>query len=249
MPEENDAGSYDIISDPAKRLAHEGGFLLWLLSIAPGKRVLDMAAATGVHARFLAENGAEVTARDIDSDSIEYARTHRAYPRITWQVQDLREPLDGPFDLVIVMGNTLCLLDTLEDVKKGLAAAARMVAPGGVFFAHVVNYAGLEAAGPRQKVARLASEGIDRIIVKDMVPTGGGGPALVAFSHFELEDGVWRTWGSQSVLLNLRKDTLERLIERAGLRVEGVYGDYDRSPFDENTSPDLLFVARKPDES
>ncbi|MHC4715041.1 MAG: class I SAM-dependent methyltransferase [Planctomycetota bacterium] len=303
MDQQNDTGHYDIISDPAKRLEHEGDFLLWLLSIAPkhgdvtrspspaadvppeaagppdsapenrdwlraqsaGRRmpvpdlprnarppapvpvrVLDMATATGVHAFFLAENGAEVTARDLKEESIDYARAHRSHPRISYEVHDLREARGGPFDLVVVMGNTLCLLESAADVEKGLAAARQSLAPGGVLFAHVVNYAAVEATGPRQKVRRLSTQGVDKIIVKDMVPTGENAPVLVAFSHFEFKDGAWRTWGSQAVLLNLRRENLGAMIEAAGFEIEGIFGDYDRSAFEEKRSPDLLFVARKP---
>ena len=77
MSEKRDSGGYDVISDPSKRLAHEGGLLLQLLSRAPGNRVLDTACATGAHAHFFAENGAVVTARDINEESIQYARENR----------------------------------------------------------------------------------------------------------------------------------------------------------------------------
>ena len=37
----------------------------------------------------------------------------------------------------------------------------------------------------------------------------------------------------------------EGLIDVAGLEVEALYGDFDRSPFDE-TSGEFVWVARKP---
>lgn len=242
---DSDAGDYDIISNPGKRLAHEGDFLLWLLELAPGRRVLDMAAATGVHAEFLASHGAEITARDIDEEAIMYARANRAADRIVYEVHDLLEPAGGPFDLVILMGNTLSLLDCEEDVPRAFEAAHRQLSPGGVFFVHVVNYAALEAGGPRHKVARDESQGVVRVIVKNMVPLGGGGPALVSFSRFQRTGGVWETGASQSVLLNLRRSFLEEAAAGAPFEIHGVYGDYDRSPLEEASSPELLFVLRK----
>jgi 2-polyprenyl-3-methyl-5-hydroxy-6-metoxy-1,4-benzoquinol methylase len=86
-------GYYDIISDPVKRLAHEGEFLLWLLEKAPGPRALDMACGTGVQALFLAGHGARLTARDIDEDMISYARSIRPHDRITYEVADMRAGL------------------------------------------------------------------------------------------------------------------------------------------------------------
>lgn len=242
---DREPADYDIISNPERRLAHEGDFLLWLLELAPGRRVLDMAAATGVHAQFLAAHGADLTARDIDEDAIRYARANRASERIVYEVRDLRKPAGGSFDLVILMGNTLSLLDCEDDVPRAFEAAYGQLSPGGVFFVHIVNYAALEAGGPRHKVARDESQGVVRIIVKSMVPLGGGGPALVSFSRFRRKDGVWETGGDQSVLLNLGRAFLEEAAAVAGFEIQGVYGDYDRSPFDRASSPDLLFVLRK----
>jgi len=243
--EENEIADYEIISDPEKRLAHEGDFLLWLMKIAPGRRILDMAAATGFHAQFLASHGAEVTARDMDKEAISYARERRAAQNITYEVADLREPKGGPFDLVILMGNTLSLLESTADVARAFDAAREQLAPRGVFFVHVVNYAALEAGGPRQKVARHKSGSVERVIVKNMVPLGEGAPTLVAFASFRCTDGRWRTDGSQSVLLDLRREFLRETAVKAGFETEGVYGDYNRSAFDEKNSPDLLLVLRK----
>lgn len=244
MAEEKSAYAYDVISDPSKRLAHEGEFLLWLLSTALGGRVLDMACATGVHAEFMARHGAAVTARDVDEDAVCYAGEKRPHANVTYEVHDLRVAKGGPFDLIMVMGNTLSLLGGIEDVERAFLAVSGMLAPRGVAFAHVVNYAALEAGGPRQKVARKTTQGLDLVVVKDMVPSGEGGPALVSLSYFERKGEVWRTWGSRSVLLNLRKSALIEAAAGAGLAVETVYGDYDRSGFDEKRSPDLLLVLR-----
>lgn len=249
MEERHDPSHYDIISDPGKRLAHEGAFLRWLLERAPGKRVLDMACATGVHALFMAENGAEVTARDIKEDSIDFARANRAHPNLTYEIHDLREPRGGPFDLVVVMGNTLSLLETTEDVSRALQAVGGMLSDNGLIFAQVVNYTKLAEEGPRHKVARSEGEGGGkvRIVVKNMIPaTGGGAGAFVSFSNFELQDGVWQAWGSQAVLLKVTRDSLVEAFAGAGLAVKHVFGDYDRSEYSPHESPDVIVVAAKP---
>lgn len=249
MEERHDPSHYDVISDPGKRLAHEGAFLRWLLELAPGKRVLDMASATGVHALFMAENGAEVTARDINEGSIDFARANRPHPNLTYEIHDLREPRGGPFDLVVVMGNTLSLLETTNDVSRALQAVRSMLSDNGFVFAHVVNYARLAAEGPRHKVARGEAGGRLRIVVKNMIPApegGAGAGALVSFSNFEFADGVWQAWGSQAVLLNLTRDSLVKAFAGAGLEVRHVFGDYDRSEYSPRESPDVLIVAAGP---
>ncbi len=245
MTVERSAEFYDVISDPARRLAHEGPFLLWLLSEAPGDRVLDVATATGAHAAFLAENGAVVTARDIDEDALIYAERHRGRAGLTFETGDMREARGGPFDLVVCMGNSLSMLPACEDVERTLAAISAQLAPGGAAFVHVVNYAALEAKGPRQKVARRGLADGEVVIVKDMVPAGPGAPVLVSFAFFRRRGDEWETSGGQSTLLNLGREYLEYAAGKAGLRVVGEYGDYDRSAWDAAGSPDLLLVMRR----
>lgn len=245
LVENRGAQFYDVISDPHKRLAHEGQFLLDLMSLAPGRRVLDTAAATGVHAEFLARGGAQVTARDVDRDALEYARAHRANPSVMYEQGDMREAAGGPFDLVICMGNSLSMLPAREDVARALRAMAAQAAPRGVAFVHVINYAGIEEGAPRQKVARKALADGEIVVVKDMVPTGRGGPVLVSFSYFLKTGDSWQAWGEQATLQNLSRECLEYAAGEAGFAIEGEYGDYDCSPYDAATSPDLLVVLRK----
>lgn len=238
------AGYYDIISDPEKRLAHEGEFLLWLLERAPGKRVLDMACGTGVQAEFLARHGATALARDIDPAMLAVARAKRPHTGVTYEAGDMRRAPAGKFDLVIIMGNSISLLATHYDIGLTLEAVDAALAPGGIAFVHVVNYAALEFSEPKQKVATRKEGDIETTIVKDMVPTGVDEPVLVAFSYFEKSGPAWRTAGAQAVLLNSKREFLERRAGLAGLTPEGAFGDYDRSPFDPASSPDLLLVFR-----
>jgi len=244
MDPEEHVEFYDVISDPRKRLAHEGGFLKWLLETAPGGRVLDMACGTGVQAEFLARNGALVTARDIDDRMIDRARADRAHERITYEVHDMREPSGGPFDLAIVMGNSISLAGGYDGAARALCAMSAMLSPRGAGFVQVVNYAALRAGGARHKVARKKTRGGEIVIVKDMVPAEGAG-ALVSFAYFSRKNQEWQTSGSQSALPDLSAGGLGEIVRSAGLLVEAQFGDYDRSPYDEDRSPDLLLVLRK----
>ncbi len=59
------ADYYEVLTNSASRLAKEGPLLLRYLEKAEHQRVLDIACGTGLHALFLAENGAVVTAVDL----------------------------------------------------------------------------------------------------------------------------------------------------------------------------------------
>ena len=157
----------------------------------------------------------------------------------------MRNAVGGPFDLVVVMGNSLSMLPTREDVKKTLRAFFAELAPGGAAFVHVVNYRGIEEGLPKHKVARKALSDGEVVVVKNMIPTGKGAPVLVAFGYFLRRGEAWEAWGSESTLQNIGREFLEEAAREAGFEVEGEYGDYDRSPYDETRSPDLLLVLRK----
>ena len=87
---------------------HDGSPAEWVCRfahlIAPGARVLDLAAGRGRHARFLAARGAQVLA--IDRDAAALAEIANV-PRVTTQVADLEGapwPLaDARFDAIVVV--------------------------------------------------------------------------------------------------------------------------------------------------
>ena len=41
------------------------------------------------------------------------------------------------------------------------------------------------------------------------------------------------------------KDTFEKLVHDAGFKTETIYGDYDRSPFEGEASPFMIWILRK----
>ena len=87
---------------------HDGTPSAWVVRfahlIAPGARVLDVAAGRGRHARFLAARGASVVALDRDADAL--GELH-GIARITTEVADLESgawPLaDARFNAVVVV--------------------------------------------------------------------------------------------------------------------------------------------------
>ena len=93
-------------------------------------RVLDAGCGTGRAAVRLDELGYDVVGVDVDAAMLEQARA--AAPELDWRLGDLASfDLDETFDVVLVAGNTIPLLEpgTLADACARLAAHA---APGGV---------------------------------------------------------------------------------------------------------------------
>jgi SAM-dependent methyltransferase len=103
----------------------------------PPARVLDAGCGTGRVGVRLAELGYDVVGVDADPAMVEVAREQAPErPGLAWHVGDLAHlpdlpALDGPFDVVLLAGNVVPLLEpgTLEPTCAGLAAR---LAPDGL---------------------------------------------------------------------------------------------------------------------
>lgn len=99
--------------------------------------VLDVGGATGVHAKWLAEDGHRVTVIDPVASQIEVAAQ---LPGVTALVGDARElPWDdASFDAVLLMGPLYHLTDRKHRVQA-IAEARRCTRPGGIVVAATIN--------------------------------------------------------------------------------------------------------------
>lgn len=123
-----------VYAERFRRLAARGGdvhgeaaFVAGLA--APPARVLDAGCGTGRVAVRLHELGYDVVGVDVDERMVDVARAEA--PHLDWQVADLATlDLQASFDLVVVAGNTLPLLEdgTLPAACERLGVHA---APGG----------------------------------------------------------------------------------------------------------------------
>lgn len=82
----------------------EIGFLVNVLGLKPGMRVLDVGCGPGRHALSLASRGIEVHGVDLSPDFIELARTPAADLPATFEVMDVRDlAYDRDFDAAICL--------------------------------------------------------------------------------------------------------------------------------------------------
>lgn len=93
------------------------------------RRVLDAGCGMGRVAIELDRRGIDVVGADLDPDLLEVARRHA--PTIPWLLADLaRDPLDGPYDLILLAGNVLVFCRP-SDRGPIIANLAAHLAPGG----------------------------------------------------------------------------------------------------------------------
>jgi len=248
------AHAYELLVNEEARWDRERPFLLrWLddvrLHRSAPPRILDAGCGTGFHARHLAQrfDDVYVVGADPSREMLEIAARKRGGDLVQWMHATAERPPAGPFDLVLLLGNTLSLIESIHDV---LEHTASVVEPGGLFIIQMLDYASLRAAGLDPRVTeraddragirkeltpRPASDGLNdaRAIAADLQITVfvSSGNALATERH-ALYEHPESTWLPRARAIGWS------LVERRS-RYDEAKGD------DESPGPDRIFVLRR----
>lgn len=225
-------------------LAGRGDEEFWVRA-ARGCSVLELGAGTGRATAFLARTASRVIALEICPEMIAMARRRLAgVSGVSLLVADMREVSFGArFDLVAAVDDPFVHLTRDEDRDCAFATAACHLAPGGRF---LLDAAWLE---PEQRRASGTPVGF----VKERSALGGlqvretwrcDPESRLCTASFE-----YRLGGQplEQASFPARLWSVEELEERAriaGLEVSHLWGDYDRRPWDRETSPRLIAELR-----
>lgn len=114
--------------------------------LPPASVVLDVGGATGVHARWLAGDGHQVTLVDPVPEHVSTAAAVGGFAAEVGDARALRQA-DASVDVTLLLGPLYHLVDA-ADRAQALAEAVRVTRPGGVVVAAGINrYGGLLEAG------------------------------------------------------------------------------------------------------
>ena len=235
------ASYYEIMYDTAARLEKEGPFLCKQLERVDSPRVADIACGLGIHALFCAEHGAKVGAFDLSPDMIAHAQKMRPHKNITYATGDMRSVQGRPYDVVLCLGNSLTLLDSLDDVKQAFDSVSKNLSPKGVFIIQILNFAALRDA--RHRVEHKTRNEIDITAVKNIVPLGD--KVLLTLTFSACENGHYTSTAESCHLLPLRLEGIEAIVVDTNLQIESIHGNLQEASFNPESSLDLVLVIRK----
>ena len=242
---------YDYFVNWPQRLQYELPFIQRQLQAVGAQRVLDVACGTGQHALALAAAGFAVTATDLSAAMIEQAKANarRAGHRARFVVAgfgQLRARLDGDFDALLCLGNSLPHVLTEAELRATLADFAAVLRPGGLVLIQSRNFDAVMRARMRWIGPQGHTEGDrDRLFVRfyDFNPDG-----TLTFNVVSLTRTGGGPWSQQAEATTLRPwlhGELLAALADAGFGECEAYGSMAGDPFVTETSGDLVLVARR----
>lgn len=226
----------------AKREVHK--MISWL-GLPKGAKVLDLCCGMGRHSMALHEAGYEVTGIDLSGVLLKEARSNDPEGTITWIQSDMRNlPLeDGEFDAVVNLFTSFGYFDRDEEHVKVLKEISRVLKPEGQFIIDFLN--------PEYTVSHLVphSQRVDdgqKITENRVIEDGYVKKKITIIDDrvsASIENSIQQT---RNYLERIRMYTREQfadMLNRSGLMLKKVHGDYDEEEYDEVHSPRMIMVG------
>lgn len=240
---------YDRFVNWEERLAYELPFIEQQLTASGARPVLDTACGTGMHAIELARRGYDLTAADLSVGMVERARENAAAVGsearfVVAGLGELVEKVGNGFDALLCLGNSLPHVLTADALHSTLTDFAAVLRPGGLLLIQNRNFDAIMRDRVRWMGPQSHHEG-DRewLFVRfyDFNPDG-----TLTFNIVTLrrdEAGEWTQQVEATVLRPLLHDELLDAVAMAGFSNAACYGDMTGTPFDPETSGNLIVTA------
>lgn len=248
---------YDRFVNWAGRLAYELPFLELQLSRLKEVRqsplaVLDAACGTGMHAIALAKAGYNVAGADISARMIQRARENAAAAGVEVRFEAVgfgeltRAFGESAFDALLCLGNSLPHLLDEAALIGALQDFAACLRPSGLMLTQNRNFDAVIAARERWMEPQSYRQGDQEWLFLrfyDYDPDG-----LITFNVVSLHregEGAWQQRTMATRLRPLRQAELVEALAKTGFNCIDCYGDMAGSPFDPQSSGNLVVVARR----
>ncbi|MFX1264547.1 MAG: class I SAM-dependent methyltransferase [Promethearchaeota archaeon] len=244
--------AYDNSIDWDARLKREIPFLLENLKESGGNRVLDMACGTGRHSVELATRGMEVVGFDSSQAMMGFAKNlaQKRGARVDFHVADMmdfRSAVDGSFDEVLCLGNSLALLPSVKELKQVVTNVYSVLQPGGSLIVQVLNFQEILRTGFKFFPIRggVTSKNEDVIFSRFYEHGKSSHSTLVACS-FVKQNRDWVTSISTQLVLHTDLGLMRGALVSAGFSELEFFSDYSQNPFHPETSRNLVVRAGCP---
>lgn len=231
----------ELLRIPLERTEREVAFVLQVLDLPPGARVLDLCCGVGRHTVALAQRGYTVSGLDLDATALELAqqRAQEAGVQVTWHCADMRDiPYQGELDAVLCLFSSWGYYESDDEDGQVLAAVARALKPGGRFLLDTANRERIFGEH-RTSEWRAEPDGTLVLTRRDL--------DLVSSRQTVTELFIAPSGHRSSRWHRFRFYTLTELVQKlrsVGLAFRSAWGDFDASPYT-LTSRRMIVLAQK----
>jgi SAM-dependent methyltransferase len=206
------------------------------LGVQAGESAIDVACGRGRHAQVLSEAGLQTLGIDLSEESIAYAQEF-AHEGLEFKVADMLRPLPGaPVHWVFNLFTSFGYFEDDADHELAIQNMANALEPGGKLILDYMNSIRISAnlVPSDTVVTDMAQYNISRRVENGTIIKTITFTEECQLNHFEERVRAFS------------ESDLRGFMEKAGLEVEGVKGDYDLSDYDPEYSDRLLIIAKKP---
>jgi glycine/sarcosine N-methyltransferase len=244
--------AYDNSIDWNARLSREIPFLLSSMGRPEKKRALDIACGSGRHTVALAKQGVDVIGLDMSRTMIEAAQKHAAANevRATFIVADMidfESVVEGSFDLVFVLGNSLALLKDTDSVRLLIKALYGRLNERGCLLAQILNFEEIHWTGFRNFPTKtgVLSDGTEVTFSRMFEHTDYPDSSTLIMTVFRRIEDKWVSEISTQKVLNLNYSIVSGILNTIGFSGVEFFSDYMQSPFERKVSRNMVIRATK----
>ena len=202
------------------------------LKLSNSTHILDLACGKGRHSVFLNSLGYKVTGVDLSENNILAAKL-KENDRLNFKVHDMRDSFSERYDAIFNLFTSFGYFEddaidiqVLKNIKKGLTK-------NGIAVIDFLNVAIVQNSIVANELKTI--DGIDFHIHKK-IEKG----FIIKEISFE-DKGKKYAYVERVKFIDITKFTT--YFEKSGLTIKHVFGDYDLSTYDENSSKRLIFVV------
>ncbi|WP_334032151.1 class I SAM-dependent methyltransferase [Burkholderia orbicola] len=211
---------------------------------AARRRILDLGCGTGMFARRLAAAGHDVVAIDPAPAMIDYARRQPGADAVRWFACALDGLQPGaPFDAVVMTGHAFQCLLTDDDIDATLRGVRRVLDDGGHFLFDTRNprVEPWRNWTPQASASRIASPEFGNVELHHAVTAVDG--TIVSFdTYYRLHRDDMQVKNTSRLRFIAQRD-LQARVAVAGFSSTDWYGDWQRAPFNDATSAEIIAVC------
>jgi 2-polyprenyl-3-methyl-5-hydroxy-6-metoxy-1,4-benzoquinol methylase len=214
------------------------GLILANVDLYKNADILDLACGAGRHSILFAEKGFNVTAVDLSKNLLKLARRRAedAGININFVNADLRDfCITSKFDLVVNLFTSFGYFETDDENFSLFYTAYELLRPGGYFVIDYFNPGYLQ-----QNLVPFSEDIIDgKKIIQERKIMGNR-----VIKDITIAKNSIRTKFMESVRIYSASELLSAL-EKSGLKISVIFGDFNGSKFDLNSSSRIIIISGK----